>query len=150
MNLIADTHNQSGYRFTVRGPAPGTPNIVLVSAHPPGEEPVVIKIATVPDAGQGGALRIDLNATLDADPDFVHARDQARMIASQSNLGRISLSILQYCQDHDEKYPDAARWVDEIMPYVKNKAVFRDPSAPAGEQWSTPSTATCPPSLGGI
>lgn len=138
--LFADAHNALHFQYHVTGAMPTDPNVVLVSASqagtPGGDR--VFKIATVPDTTAGGARRIDILKSMDLldDPAFKGAREKARQASSQSNMKQISLGIIQYTQDHDERFPDADKWVDEVMPYIKTEAVFRDPSAPAGEKWS--------------
>ena len=46
----------------------------------------------------------------------------------QTNMKQISLGILQYIQDYDEKFPLAKPWIDAIMPYVKSEQIFKCPS----------------------
>ncbi|HEY3398178.1 MAG TPA: H-X9-DG-CTERM domain-containing protein [Armatimonadota bacterium] len=47
-----------------------------------------------------------------------------------SNLKQIMLGALMYANDHGQRLPDAAKWMDELMPYVKNELIFKDPAAP--------------------
>ena len=48
----------------------------------------------------------------------------------------MSLGILMYAQDYDERLPDATNWMDSIYPYVKNEQIFRCPSVhPAPEAY---------------
>ncbi len=80
--------------------------------------------------------------------DFDKMREQARAMASLSNLKQIALAVEMYAQDHHEQMPDADQWVDQVSPYLVGKAVppserehtlaalLRDPSAPQGEKWS--------------
>jgi prepilin-type processing-associated H-X9-DG protein len=76
-------------------------------------------------------------------PVFARARENARRASCQSNLKQISLGMLQYTQDYDEKYPYAAwnngttlglHWLDSSMPYIKSRQIWVCPSA-------TPNTA---------
>ena len=69
-------------------------------------------------------------------PVFQSVRENARRTTCASNLKQIGLAIIEYVADHNETMPDSDKWVDEIMPYAKSEALFRDPSAPAGEKWS--------------
>lgn len=148
--LFLDTHNTLSYTFTVAGPDPADPSAVLVRATPPATSastaavppmtvgsPVILRLLTVADLA-AHAPRLDfLGAVQRAAPEqFTKARDNAQRAVSQSNLKQLALGITQYVQDHDERMPGADKWVDEIMPYVKTEAIFRDPSAPAGEKWS--------------
>ena len=141
--LFLDTHNTLSYTFTVAGPDPADPSAVLVRATPPAPStpvvvsPITLRLLTVADPAVH-APRLDfLGAVQRAAPErFTKERDNARQVVSLSNLKQLALGIIQYTQDHDEKMPDAAIWVDEIMPYVKAEELFHDPSAPAGEKWS--------------
>ena len=63
-------------------------------------------------------------------PVFHTARLNAVKSSCQSNLKQLGLAALQYIQDSDEKFPNCARWQDEIMPYVRNPALLRCPGAP--------------------
>ncbi len=136
-NLFVDTHNTSGDTFTVIDPDPADPAVVLVRASRAAAPAVTLHLLTVTDP-VSHAPRLDIIGSLErtAPKEFVSARESAREAASQSNLRQLALGITQYTQDHDERMPDADKWVDEIMPYVKSEAIFYDPSAPAGEKWS--------------
>src|SRR5688572_351624 len=70
-------------------------------------------------------------------PVFARARENARRTSCQSNLKQIGLGIAQYVQDFDDKMPRSFygaftdsdmvanyKWMDAIMPYVKNEQVF--------------------------
>ena len=139
--LFLDMHNTLHFKFRVLGASPDDPHVVFVRAYQVGT-PLstikVIRVVTVSDPDSGGALRLDGERTAGrTDPAVVGAAlGRAQQAVSQSNLKQISLGMLQYVQDHNEKCPDAARWVDEIMPYIKSEAVFHDPAAPDGEKWS--------------
>lgn len=128
--LLYDTHNTLNRAFTVIGLDPTLPSAVLVRADPPG---VVIHLVTVTDLVTH-TLRIDPQMSLErtSPEDFA----KAQRAASLSNLRQLALGVILYEQDHDKRMPDAAHWVDEIMPYVKTEAIFHDPSALASEKWS--------------
>ncbi len=142
--LFTDTHNGAGYQFSVLGAVPGAANVVRVTAKMtgPGTRPsddysLVCDIATV--AGdEENALRLDLMASYrqTAPGDFAAMREAAVKEPSRANLRKLAVAIWAFAQDHDEHYPDAARWMDEIHPYLKSETVFHDPAAPAGEKWS--------------
>ena len=136
-SLFVDTHNTSGYTFTVVGPDIADPGVALVQAGRAGMPAVALRLLTVTDP-LTHAPRLDVFGSLErtAPNAFASARAAAQEVASQSNLKQIALGIIQYAQDHDKRLPDAANWVDEIMPYFKTEAIFHDPSAPAGEHWS--------------
>lgn len=53
----------------------------------------------------------------------------------QSNLKKISLGLLQYIQDYDERYPIAKNWAEATQPYVKSEAIFNCPSLPKGQRY---------------
>jgi prepilin-type processing-associated H-X9-DG protein len=55
-------------------------------------------------------------------------REGKRRTSCQSNLKQISLGLLQYAYDHDEKLPPAKRWIDLVWPYIKTDQVFTCPS----------------------
>ncbi|MEN6304084.1 MAG: hypothetical protein ABFD96_15240 [Armatimonadia bacterium] len=63
-------------------------------------------------------------------PEILRLGDEAQGSTCLSNLKQICLGILMYAQDHDEVLPPADKWVDEIMPYLKNELVFKCPAAP--------------------
>ena len=88
----------------------------------------LLNLVVISDEADGNRLRLDLNQSLSA--------TDHGTVGSISNLKQLSLGIIQYTQAHDNKLPDAYKWVDEIYPYVKSEAMCRDPSAPAGEKWS--------------
>ena len=53
-----------------------------------------------------------------------------------SNLKQISLGLLQYTQDYDEKFPPAKNavggWADLVFPYVKSTQIFQCPNDRSG------------------
>lgn len=66
-------------------------------------------------------------------PAFARARENARRASCQSNLKQIALSIKQYTQDYDEKYPSyyggpVAGWSKLVQPYVKSIQIWQCPS----------------------
>jgi prepilin-type N-terminal cleavage/methylation domain-containing protein/prepilin-type processing-associated H-X9-DG protein len=75
-------------------------------------------------------------------PVFAQAREKARQTTCLSNSKQMSVAIMQYTQDYDERLPWAQQgnggaWNLLIYPYVKNDAVYRCPSdgnplSPAG------------------
>ena len=67
-------------------------------------------------------------------PVFAQAREKARAISCLSNMKQLSLGILQYNQDYDEKYIAGANrfgkgsgWAGQMYQYVKSTGVFRCP-----------------------
>jgi prepilin-type N-terminal cleavage/methylation domain-containing protein/prepilin-type processing-associated H-X9-DG protein len=76
-------------------------------------------------------------------PVFAQAREKARQASCVSNEKQLSLAVIQYAQDYDERYPIGMTsggdwqpitnyWVGKIQPYVKNYQVFGCPSDPDG------------------
>lgn len=77
-------------------------------------------------------------------PVFAQAREKARQTTSLSNLKQLGLAFQMYLQDHDETYPmlsfagpagqttpdnlGAWRWGWSVLPYTKNRQIFRSPS----------------------
>ena len=50
-------------------------------------------------------------------PVFAKAREKARQASCASNLKQISLQMLGYALDHDDKFPPADDWMDSLGPY---------------------------------
>lgn len=68
-------------------------------------------------------------------PVFAKAREKARQSTCQSNLKQLSLGVLQYIQDYDERTPtgdcDGGRgtnWDLVVQPYLKNQQIYQCPS----------------------
>ena len=134
--LFADFHDTLHFKFRVLGASGDDPSDVLVSAYQigtPSSTMKMLKIRTVADPVAGGARRIDgVRTTPIFFPDGLVF---AQRVASQLNLKQIALGITQYAR-HNNTLPDAANWMDEIMPYMKSEALFHDPSAPDSQKWS--------------
>lgn len=94
-------------------------------------------------------------------PVFAQARESARTTSCLSNVKQMSLGILMYVQDYDEKFVPAryttlgperdtpnrpwnatknehTDWAMLIYPYVKNTQIFHCPSAPDGADKDSP------------
>ncbi|MCX7993865.1 MAG: prepilin-type N-terminal cleavage/methylation domain-containing protein [Fimbriimonadales bacterium] len=83
-------------------------------------------------------------------PVFANARAKARQSACTSNLNQISKAFLMYANDYSQMMPtvgwifrptpdNAPLWTAMIMPYAKNRDLFRCPEASNpeyGEVWS--------------
>ncbi|MCE5238781.1 DUF1559 domain-containing protein [bacterium] len=70
-------------------------------------------------------------------PVFAKAREKARQSSCSSNIKQISLGILSYAQDYDEKFPLALAgsltgsfylFNELIDPYIKNAQIWQCPS----------------------
>lgn len=138
--LLTDTHNTLHDTFTVVGPDPADGHAVLVRVNPPagasGVPAVMLRLLTATDPA-AHVPRLDVYGSLEraAPKLFTGVRETPKRPSSQDNLRNLSLSIIQYAQDNGVM-PDADKWVDEIMPFVKSRANFHDPSAPPGQAWS--------------
>jgi prepilin-type N-terminal cleavage/methylation domain-containing protein/prepilin-type processing-associated H-X9-DG protein len=68
-------------------------------------------------------------------PVFAKAREKARQNSCLSNEKQMSLAILQYAQDYDERmmprYYTGYNWDKQINPYIKNTQIFMCPSTNA-------------------
>jgi prepilin-type processing-associated H-X9-DG protein len=149
--LFLNSDVTPGYDYHVQGVDPADAATVLVSARQQGDgAPAAVTLKIVTSGLSGTPPRIDLLESFEqTDPVASRkAREAARATASLSNLKQIALGILQYAQTHNNRLPDASRWVDEILPYLLGssaspadrenaaKGLFHDPSAPAGQEWS--------------
>ncbi len=64
-------------------------------------------------------------------PVFARARENARRASCMSNLKQVGLTMMQYTQDYDERYPygvpanwKGIGWAGMIYPYAKSAQVF--------------------------
>jgi len=82
-------------------------------------------------------------------PVFAKAREKARQTACLSNMKQIGTALMMYSQDADETLPlrwgttnpvtnVQSTWKNALVPYIKNRDVFRCTSNPAAEQWDEP------------
>jgi prepilin-type N-terminal cleavage/methylation domain-containing protein/prepilin-type processing-associated H-X9-DG protein len=83
-------------------------------------------------------------------PVFAQARSKARQASGLSNIKQVTLAILMYTQDYDEKFPRAGwecqtnaddagipvgarnacggtNWQNQTFPYVKNRGIYLSP-----------------------
>jgi prepilin-type processing-associated H-X9-DG protein len=101
--------------------------IRIVSNNTPGQEGLPATISTRPNSASrnaapagGNDIPIDNESSL-----------------CQSNLKQIALSLLQYAQDNDHRFPPSKSlaagqigWADAIQPYLKSTAPLRCPLMP--------------------
>lgn len=76
-------------------------------------------------------------------PFFARARENARRSSCQSNLKQMTLGVLQYVQDYDERFPGFGgvspcvnfpmSWAMATQPYIKSEQVFKCPSDTRGD-----------------
>ena len=127
MVLLSDGRGTQKYTFTLLGPDPADPTAVLVRAAPPADavDAPAVTLRLLTKRVAGGAPLVDAFGSMSR-----AAPKQPRRVRalSQNNLKQLALAIIEYQQDHDEIMPDADKWVDEIMPYIKDSASFRDPA----------------------
>jgi len=142
VSLLYDSKNKLGYKFTVTGTDADYPNIVIVRAEPITGTPLTLQVVVEPDTSAADALRVDDLLTINcADPRVMlpivaRLHENSRRAVSQMHLQRLYLALVQYTLDYDEKMPDAAHWVDALMPYVpKDASIFHDPSASQSQKW---------------
>ena len=69
-------------------------------------------------------------------PVFAKSREKARQASCLSNVKQISLAVLQYCNDYDERFPNvfAGSWTSggimrSLDPYIQNLQIHNCPSA---------------------
>ena len=73
---------------------------------------------------------IDAPLTLQAvmlRPVIERSRASARKAMCLSNMKNLAVAGQTYAADHDDRLPDADRWVEELRPYLNNEAVFKCP-----------------------
>ena len=67
-------------------------------------------------------------------PVFAKAREKARQTSCLSNVKQITLGIMQYAQDYDERVVPYSlgghSWVVLLQPYVANYQIYACPSSP--------------------
>ena len=134
--FLDDPQNEAGYGFKVLGVDQANPSVVKLEVTQPAERPsLVLNIITVKEGAQ---VRIDAMATAThADPLVARVQRamQERGICSK-NLKMIMIAMFKYLQKHDDQYPDADHWMDELSKYLPDKSVFHDPSDTSGHRYS--------------
>ncbi|MFZ4507685.1 MAG: prepilin-type N-terminal cleavage/methylation domain-containing protein [Fimbriimonas sp.] len=76
-------------------------------------------------------------------PVFAQAKASAKKAAGVSNLKQVSLGLLMYSTDYDDRAPyfygtgtaadpnqyhNTDTWVGQVFPYIKNRSIFFDPT----------------------
>jgi prepilin-type processing-associated H-X9-DG protein len=91
---------------------------------------------------ESSGWRVDLFATYadwrnmntaDAEKIFNRAREVGRRVSCMRNMKELSLGMMQYLQDNNDRYPPARQWHDAVMPYIQDKEVFHCPSVTSGK-----------------
>src|SRR6476646_10272622 len=79
-------------------------------------------------------------------PVFTQAREKARQASCMNNLKQLATGMLMYSDDNDNLFPPVVgrqpgerliwpmSWMAHLQPYVKNTAVFIDPSSGHSDQ----------------
>jgi prepilin-type N-terminal cleavage/methylation domain-containing protein/prepilin-type processing-associated H-X9-DG protein len=82
-------------------------------------------------------------------PVFAKAREKARQASCSANIKQLSLAVIMYTNDYDERFPLAYMnsdrpapdnnylWTYAIYPYVKDKGVYQCPSCPVSARWTS-------------
>ncbi len=87
---------------------------------------------------QEGRWKVDMAATYQRMPQRLReafqplvelSNERTRQANCLSNLKQLALGALMYAQDHDETLPDADKWMDQLVPYLKNEAIYKCPGA---------------------
>lgn len=58
------------------------------------------------------------------------ARARAQENACRANLQQVSMAMLMYRADYDQRFPPGERWSTLVGPYLRNNYLFRCPSRP--------------------
>ncbi len=73
---------------------------------------------------------IDAPLTLQAvmlRPVLEKSRANARKAACLSNIKNLTIAAQAYAMEHDDRLPEADRWVEELRPYINNEAILKCP-----------------------
>lgn len=62
-------------------------------------------------------------------PALAQARDQARAVASMSNVKQLCLATLLYCDDNEQRFPACDNWPDALKPYYREPKILSSPYA---------------------
>jgi len=146
--LMATQEDKEPGREWERGIGIGILLYGMLLALPPGEageidgdtaivklEPETIEFVLVQQDGQ---WKVDMAATYDRMPEKLRkalqpmaqrSSEKVRQANCLSNLKQLTLGAMMYAQHHDEKLPDADKWMDQLLPYLKNEAIYRCPAA---------------------
>ena len=139
--LFFDTHNTRRRLFAVLGPDPADAKRVLVRVSLPpaakGAASVTVRIVTA--AASPHLLCLDLAGSLRVNAPPLSAeqkrenqklRQDIGRMRSQNQLKYLAVAITEYAQRHNGTLPDAARWMDEIAPFLPDTTYFQNPALP--------------------
>ncbi len=119
----------------------------------PGDEPLGLAMGVSVDEKQGRRMATayytaDLNTLpylLDAPlalqatmlyPVIKEARESAEKACCLSNVKNLSLAMQMYLADNNDRFPATERWVEEMMPYLRNEEVLKCPADESGARSS--------------
>lgn len=94
---------------------------------PPPKQKFPVWAIVLIGCGGCGVLVIAIMAAI-LFPVFAQAREKARQASCLSNMKQMSLGLLMYQQDYDERMPPAQSWMNVSVPYIKDEQVFHCPS----------------------
>jgi prepilin-type processing-associated H-X9-DG protein len=98
------------------------------SGAPSGAAPALAPTVTTPPAPPSPSTPAPAGVTPGRAPTDREPQDPAEQCLR--NLKQIGLGLMMYCQDYDERMPPAAEWCTVVDPYLRNRDLFRCPSAP--------------------
>src|SRR5688572_32710390 len=109
--------------YPPQGPPPFSP--------PPrrGLSPLALVMIILAGCGVVGLVGVALLGAV-LFPVFANAREAARASSCKSNLKQLSLAMLMYAQDYDDRLPPAQEWLTAAQPYYKRPTVGNCPTAP--------------------
>ena len=121
--------------------------IIFFPTHTPGSTEIDGDTATVKLSAEplkvvlkkvDGQWKLDTEATMANFPaPFVAmlgtiqkmAGGEAERTQCANNLKQLTTAAHMYAADHDETFPDADKWMDQLMPYLKNAKFFSCPAS---------------------
>ena len=119
-------------------PPPGTPPGYgapppSYAMPPPKKNNTATVILIVLAAVFGGGLFLVAILAAILFPVFAKVRGNARLASCEANVKQIEVEMIQYTQDHNEKYPpSAAGYKAALSPYVQSEQLFRCPADTVG------------------
>lgn len=113
------------------GPGYGAPGQAPLPPKKSGAAVVLIVLAVV---FGGGIFLVAILAAI-LFPVFAKTREKARLVSCESNVKQISLGLMQYMQDNNDKFPPSAgAYKDAVFPYIKSEQVFHCPTDTSGSE----------------
>jgi prepilin-type processing-associated H-X9-DG protein len=69
-------------------------------------------------------------------PVFTRSRESAQKAVCLSNIKNLALAMQMWLADHEDEFPKTERWVEELMPYLRNEDVLKCPADESGARSS--------------